>query len=174
MYAVLVEERFRSQRARGAFPGGQLVVRSGGEDLLNPAVGVTRDDGTGVSVTGTTRFQVISASKPVIALAVAVLEDRGLIDVERPVAEYIPEFGQAGKADITVLDALTHRTGVHVTQLWSAPEVWPDWQRVQEEIWRTEPRYSRGTLAYHPREFGWILAEVIQTGRRARSPAVRG
>ncbi len=37
-----------------------------------------------------------------------------------------------------------------------------DWDRVQEEIWNARPRYRRGTLAYHPLEFGWILGEVVR------------
>jgi CubicO group peptidase (beta-lactamase class C family) len=156
-----VEALFRRQLERGAFPGGQLVVRARGTELLNLAIGVARTDGA-IPVTPATPFQVMSASKPVIALAVAVLEDRGLLDVSRPVAHYVPEFGQADKSEITVLDVLTHRAGVLVSTLWDASDLWPDWQRVQEEIWRTVPRYPRGTLAYHPREFGWILAEVVR------------
>lgn len=156
------EALFRRQLERGAFPGGQLVVRTGGTELLNVAIGSARIDPDRVPVTPDTPFQVMSASKPVVAFAVAVLEDRGLLDVSRPVAHYIPEFGQGGKDEITVLDVLTHRAGVLVPTLWETPGVWPDWQRVQEEIWRTAPRYPRGTLAYHPREFGWILAELVR------------
>jgi CubicO group peptidase (beta-lactamase class C family) len=138
-----------------------MVVRAGGEVLLDLAIGVSRTD-EAVSVTSATPFQVMSASKPVVSFAVAVLEDRGLLDVSRPVAQYVPEFGQAGKGEVTVLDVLTHRAGVLVSALWDSPHLWPDWQGVQEEIWRTVPRYPRGTLAYHPREFGWILAEVVR------------
>ena len=157
---------FLGQLGRGAFPGGQLVVRVGGEELLNLAVGVARgfsgDNHRAVAVTETTLFQVMSASKAVIAFAVAVLEDRGLVDVSQPVAHYVPEFGQAGKGEITVLDVLTHRAGVQVPRLWCEPGLWTDWRQVQEEIWKTAPRYHRGTLCYQPWEFGSILAEVIQ------------
>jgi CubicO group peptidase (beta-lactamase class C family) len=159
------EKLFRQQHERGAFPGGQLVVRARGEELLNVSVGIARGfrpgEGERVTVTDTTPFQVLSASKPVVALAVAVLEDRGLLDVQRPVSRYIPEFGREGKADITVLDVLTHRSGVLVPRLWRSPDLWPDWGRVQEEIWNTRPRYARGTPAYHPWEFGWILGDLV-------------
>ena len=160
------EARFRRQQERGVFPGGQLVVRAQGEELLNISVGIARGlrpgEGERIQVTDNTPFQVMSASKPVVAFSIAVLEDRGLLDVARPVEHYIPQFGREGKGDITVLDVLTHRSGVLVPRLWNSPEIWSDWARVQEEIWKARPRYRRGTLAYHPLEFGWILGEVVR------------
>jgi CubicO group peptidase (beta-lactamase class C family) len=104
----------------------------------------------------------MSASKPLVAFAVAVLEDRGMVDVGRAVSVYVPEFGGEGKSEITLHDVLTHRSGVVVPYLWDSPAIWPDWGRVQEAIWNSPPRYRRGTLAYHPYEFGWILGEVVR------------
>jgi CubicO group peptidase (beta-lactamase class C family) len=160
------EALFRRQQASGLFPGGQLVVRAQGREFLNVSAGIARGlrpgEGEPVPVTDATPFQVMSASKPVVAFSIAVLEDRGLLDVERPVWHYVPQFGREGKADVTVLDVLTHRSGVLVPQLWHSPEIWPDWDRVQEEISNAPPRYRRGTLAYHPWEFGWILGEVVR------------
>ncbi len=160
------EDLFRRQLERGSFPGGQVVVRVRGEEVLNLSLGVARGwrshEGDRVPVTDTTPFQVMSASKPVVAFAVAVLEDRGLVDVHRPVSHYVPEFGREGKSEISVLDVLTHRSGVIVPRLWDAHSMWPDWERVQETIWSSPPRFRRGTLAYHPYEFGWILGEVVR------------
>lgn len=160
-----VERLFRRQQERGKFPGGQLVVRARGEEKLSVSVGIASglrpEEGEPVPVTNATPFQVMSASKPVIALAVAILEDRGLLNVERTVSHYIPEFASHGKNEITVLEVLTHRSGVLVPKLWDSPEVWPDWDRVQEEIQDARPLFRRGTLAYHPWEFGWILGELV-------------
>jgi CubicO group peptidase (beta-lactamase class C family) len=159
------EALFRRQHARGLFPGGQVVVRAGGEELLNLSVGLARGyrEGKGepIPVTDTTPFQVMSASKPLVAFAVAVLDDRGLLEVNRPVAHYVPGFGREGKDEITVHEVLTHRSGVIVPHLWESPELWPDWDRVQDEIGKATPRFPRGTMAYHPYEFGWILGEVV-------------
>lgn len=160
------QARFIRQNARGVFPGGQLVVRARGETLLKLSVGVARghraNECERIPVTEETPFQVLSASKPTVAFAIAVLEDRALVDVNRPVSYYVPQFGHAGKRDITVLDVLTHRSGVLVPRLWTSPQTWPDWDRVQGEIWKARPSYQRGTLAYHPHEFGWILGEVVR------------
>ncbi|UCG75247.1 MAG: beta-lactamase family protein [Gemmatimonadota bacterium] len=160
------ESLFRRQADRGAFPGGQLVVRGGGRELLNLSLGIARgfrgEEGEPVPVTEDTLFQVMSTSKPLVAFSIAVLEDQGIIDVERPVAHYIPEFARQGKGEITVLEVLTHRSGVIVPRLWHEHGLWPDWDRVQEVIWDAAPRYRPGTLAYHPYEFGWILGEVVR------------
>lgn len=160
------EALFRKQHERGLFPGGQIVVRRTGEELLNLSLGIARglrsDEGEPIPVNGDTPFQVMSTGKPLVAFAIAVLEDTGQVDVERCVSHYIPEFGRAGKADVTVLDVLTHRSGIIIPSLWQSPEVWPDWQRVQETIWSSPPRFRRGTRAYHVYEFGWILGEVVR------------
>jgi CubicO group peptidase (beta-lactamase class C family) len=78
-----VETLFRQQQARGAFPGGQLVVQHGDQRLLDVAVGTAsgwrRAGAARTKVTETTQFQVMSASKAVLAVAVARLEERRLI-----------------------------------------------------------------------------------------------
>ncbi len=160
-----VERLFRAQQASGAFPGGQLVVRRGGRVLCDVAAGRAREarDGQGeVAVTTDTRFQVMSASKPLVGFAVAMLEDAGQIDVTQPVARYFPEFGRDGKGDVTVLDVLTHRSGLVFEELGNHPEWWPDWDRVVRALAEARARHARGTLAYSPAGFGWLLAEVVR------------
>lgn len=160
-----VEELFMQQQAKGAFPGGQLVVMRAGVVLCDLAVGMARGawgEEPLVGVNAETRFQVMSASKPFVALAIALLEDAGRLDVEAPVARYFPEFAQQDKAGITVREVLTHRSGVLLEELGNQPELWPDWDAVVRGMAEARPRYPRGTLAYSPAGFGWILAEVVQ------------
>lgn len=141
---------FQEQHARGDFPAGQLVVRRDGETLFETVVG---------AATAQTRFSVFSASKGVVAIALAMLEERGVIDVHAPVAKYFPAFG---KTDIRVLDVLTHRACIFTPELVASPRDWGDLDKVRAALIRATPRYSRGTLAYMPYEYGWILAEVVR------------
>jgi CubicO group peptidase (beta-lactamase class C family) len=158
-----VERLFVAQHARGAFPGGQLVVQRGGVRLLDLALGTARGfrehEAPPISVTPETRFQVMSASKAVLARAIARLEARGLLDVHAAVRRYIPEFCAP---EVTVLDVLTHRSGCTMPVLSSQPELWHDWANVVAALRTEPPSYPRGTLAYQPIAFGWILAEVLQ------------
>jgi CubicO group peptidase (beta-lactamase class C family) len=67
----ITETLFRQQQEKGLFPGGQIVVRARGEELLNIVTGIAHGyrpgEGERIMVTNTTPFQVLSASKPVVA-----------------------------------------------------------------------------------------------------------
>jgi uncharacterized protein YbbC (DUF1343 family)/CubicO group peptidase (beta-lactamase class C family) len=60
-----------------------------------------------------TIFDLASLTK-VVATTTAVMQlvDQGKVRLNDPVVKYIPEFGQNGKADITVRDLLTHYSGL--------------------------------------------------------------
>lgn len=159
---------FLKQQARGRFPGGQLVVHVDGVAVLDIAVGVARgfrpeEAEAAVPVTPETRFHVYSAGKPLVTFAVAVLEARGRIDVSARIADYFPEFAANGKDAITVLDVLTHRSGLTMRDFTRAgPERWRDWDGVVDAVVNAKPEYPRGTFAYQPFSFGWVLAEVVR------------
>ena len=59
-----------------------------------------------------TLASVFSGTKGLTSTCVHLLADRGEIDLNAPVARYWPEFGQAGKEDITVAMVMGHRSGV--------------------------------------------------------------
>jgi serine-type D-Ala-D-Ala carboxypeptidase len=71
-----------------------------------------------------TIFDMASVSKLFTSIAVMQLVERGKVDVDAPVARYLPEFGVNGKAAITVKQLLTHISGLDADlPLWSN---WPD------------------------------------------------
>jgi CubicO group peptidase (beta-lactamase class C family) len=161
-------ELFRRQHESGQTPGGVLMVRRRGEIVLSEAVGRIGDPramsqaGAGIAMTPDTLFQVMSVSKAVVATAIAILEGRGLIDIHAPVARLWPAFAARGKGNITVLDVLTHRSGLVLEDLVQKPELWRDWEALVDAIGDAAPEFSHGTLAYEAYAFGWILAEVIR------------
>nr|HMT06757.1 serine hydrolase domain-containing protein [Pyrinomonadaceae bacterium] len=57
---------------------------------------------------------VYSATKPIGALVVATLVERGKLDYDAPVADYWPEFAANGKGAYTVAEALSHQAGAMV------------------------------------------------------------
>ena len=158
---------FARQQQRGLFPGGQLVVSRRHEVLVDTSVGMARglraDEAIApVPVTRDTRFPAMSASKAVVAFAIALLEDRGLVDVAAPVARYFPAFAAAGKDQITLLDVLTHRSGFLAEQQVRDPEIWADWDALMAAMAAAKPERPRGSLSYESHAFGWIAAEVIR------------
>jgi beta-N-acetylhexosaminidase len=58
-------------------------------------------------------FDLASLTK-VIATTTAIMQlyEKGLIDLNRPVADYLPEFGVGGKGSVTIWDLLTHTGGL--------------------------------------------------------------
>jgi CubicO group peptidase (beta-lactamase class C family) len=169
--AAAVKE-FRNQHARGSFPGGQMVVRRNGSLVLNEVCGVGRgwreDEGIPpMQVKPDTPFPVLSAGKPLAAVAIAMLEDRGLVQVETPVVEYIPEFAKHGKGEITILDVLTHCSGISLPDLVEDMGIWNDRQALLERLIEARPVHRRGTMMYAAYEYGWLLSELFLriTGR---------
>ena len=83
---------------------------------------------------------VFSSTKiPTICCALRCL-DLGLLELDRPVAEYWPEFGTGGKDRVTVRQLMTHRAGVPALKQRQPIQVVADWDRVvsliaQEPAW---------------------------------------
>jgi len=164
---LTVLRRFRRQQRHGGFPGGQIAVRRHGRLVLDAAVGICRGylpehDEDIVLSTTTTPFPCFSAGKAVIAIVIAMLEERGLLDPDAPVAEVFPEFARNGKERITVHDVLTHRGGILMPDLCGRFDAWGDWDAVIDAMVAAEPSLERGKLAYHPLEYGWVLSEVCR------------
>ncbi|MFF5991097.1 serine hydrolase domain-containing protein [Prauserella flavalba] len=69
-----------------------------------------------------TIFDMASVTKLFTSIAVMQLVERGRVDLDAPVARYLPEFGVNGKRSITVEQLLTHTSGLEPFLL-----LWRDW-----------------------------------------------
>jgi CubicO group peptidase (beta-lactamase class C family) len=65
-----------------------------------------------------TIFPVASVTKPITATAIMMLVEDGLLSLNRPVAEYIPEFVGEGKEAVMVHHLLTHTSGLLENEVW--------------------------------------------------------
>ncbi len=169
-----VRDLFLAQNARGLYPGGQLVIRRHGHVVLDVSVGLARGFRDGEDpqpVSRRTLFPMFSAGKAVVATLIGLAEERGLLDASAPIADVWPEFATHGKGEITPLEIMTHRGGVLMDDFCAQPELWADWDNVVHAVEQAKPSHRRGPLRYHPLEYGWILAEVVQraTGRPFRA-----
>ena len=97
---------------RFGVPGVSLGVDVGGQTIsLN--YGVTHLDHP-LPIDGDTLFQIASMSKPFTATLVMMMVEEGLVELEDPVAEYIPDFALPGARidrSVTVRQLLTHTAG---------------------------------------------------------------
>ncbi|MEU6998011.1 serine hydrolase [Nonomuraea sp. NPDC046570] len=97
-------------RAHGV-PGAAVAVWTRGE-LVEAATGVVNAN-TGVETTPDSVFQVGSTTKVWTAALVMQLVEEGLVELDRPVKDYLPEFAVADGSEsaITVRHLLTHTGG---------------------------------------------------------------
>jgi CubicO group peptidase (beta-lactamase class C family) len=117
----------------------------------------------------------LSTAKALLALAAAMLADRGLLDVDAPVHRYWPEFAAGGKRAITVRMVLTHRSGLPWFEARDVvstdrPESFRDRERIVAAIARSRPVLPPGELAYGSLTMGWIVDELF---RRIAGTGVR-
>src|SRR5580693_2115868 len=105
--AEAFRRNFRDEQEIGAsvcvFQGGQPVVDLWGGHADGARTRPWERD---------TLVNVWSSTKGVMALCVARLNDQGLLDNDRPVADYWPEFAANGKGAVTVAQLFSHQAGV--------------------------------------------------------------
>eukprot|EP01083_Nonionella_stella_P164663 545692_1 len=82
-------------------------------------------------------------------MGMALLADRGLLDIDKPIAMYWPEFGQKGKGDVTVKDVLSHRSG-SMSVYENTPDVGVLQDPESRDNFLASQRflYPRGTVGY--------------------------
>ena len=102
---------FASMFPHRRFGGGALAVYLDGEPVVDVWTGWADRRGR-VPWTADTGTMVFSATKGLASTVIHRLVDRGLIEYDAPVAQYWPEFGANGKADITVRQLMRHQAGL--------------------------------------------------------------
>jgi len=143
----------------GVYRAGQPVVQIWG-GWADPA--------RRVPWTERTLTPIASATKALAAVALLVMVDRGLIDLEEPVAKYWPDFGQRGKADIPVHLVLSHRSGVAALDASVSNDQAADLDPVLRQIEQQQPWWRPGAKhGYHAVTFGFIVSGLVRavTGR---------
>jgi len=104
-----------------------------------------------------------SATKGMTATCAHRLVDRGLLDVDEPVATYWPEFAEAGKDRIPVRMLLSHQAGLVVPTVPVPPDKRWDWETLTTALARSEPAWEPGTRSeYHGGTFGYLVGEVVR------------
>ncbi|WP_030324552.1 EstA family serine hydrolase [Streptomyces sp. NRRL B-3229] len=110
-----------------------------------------------------TLVNVWSTTKGPTALCAHVLADRGLLDLDAPVAVYWPEFAAAGKEKVLVRHLLSHRAGLSgLREPHSLAELC-DWELTTRRLAATEPWWEPGTVSgYHAFTYGFLVGEVVR------------
>lgn len=106
---------------------------------------------------------VFSNTKPATALCAHLLVDDGLLDLDRPVAHYWPDFAVEGKGDTTVRMLLDHSAGLPALREKLPQDAAFDWELMTTRLAAEAPFWKPGTrVGYHGLTFGWLVGEVVR------------
>src|SRR5437870_1091436 len=139
--------------------GAAFSVWQNGKPLIDLYGGFC-DAGREKSWTADTVVLVWSATKGIGSACILHALQQQKIELNRPVAEFWPEFGQAGKDKITLGQLLSHQAGL--CALDQRVDVL-DYDGVVRALEVQTPLWAPGTgHGYHARTFGFLLDELVR------------
>ena len=110
-----------------------------------------------------TLVPVFSTGKATMALMIATAVERGNLAYDRRVADLWPEFGQAGKDQVTVAQLMSHQAGLPGLRGPADPAIWFDVPVVLDRLAAQAPWWEPGTASgYHPITIGYLAGEVFR------------
>ncbi|MHC4116170.1 MAG: serine hydrolase domain-containing protein [Planctomycetota bacterium] len=117
---VHLEQRFSAigpvvdeEIEKGSFPGAVVLVGKGDDVLYWEAFGREVVEPFAEPMTRETVFDLASMTKPIAtATSILILRDRGAIDLDDNVGEYLPAFACNGKEEARIEHLLTHTSGL--------------------------------------------------------------
>lgn len=157
-----VRRAFDSLFADGLDPGSAVAVWVDGRPVVD-LWGGWQDEARTLPWRQDTLVNVWSVTKGVLALAAAMLVERGQLDYAAPVARYWPEFAQRGKQDITVNQVLSHQAGLDGVDVPMRDEDVFAWTPFVEALAAMAPLWPPGSrCVYHAMTYGHLVGELIR------------
>ena len=110
-----------------------------------------------------TLVNVWSCTKGVVALAIAMLVERGKLDYAAPVARYWPEFAAGGKERITLDHVMSHQAGLNGLAVPMDEAGLLAWTPFVDALAAMSPLWEPGSRCiYHALTYGHLAGEVLR------------
>jgi CubicO group peptidase (beta-lactamase class C family) len=154
---------------RGLHPGALLYVSVDGKPIADLGIGEAR---AGRPMTPDSMVIWFSMTKPSVAVSVAQQWERGALELDDPVVQYVPEFSVHGKDTITIRHLLTHTAGIRgadaVSSTAADDAYWDEIVAGICAIEREADWVPGARAGYHLTSGMTILAEIVRRldGRR--------
>jgi CubicO group peptidase (beta-lactamase class C family) len=149
-----VRETFEGFAVADPTFSAQLAVHIGGERVVDLALGALRPDSL---------LPVYSSSKGATAVVVALLVERGQLDLDANVAKYWPEFAQRGKDMVTVRQLLSHQAGLAGVDGGFSWEELMAHEPLAERLAAQRPFWQPGqAFMYHGLTIGTLADEIVR------------
>ena len=104
---------FLNERVQaGDFPSAVYLVKEKGEEVFSDAIGHAVVDPYRITASVGTIYDLASLTKPLVTgFLCALAIERGDLELDRAVSEYLPQFKTNDKSAVTVRQLLTHSSG---------------------------------------------------------------
>jgi CubicO group peptidase (beta-lactamase class C family) len=157
-----VKEAFQSNFDDNLEVGASFAVTINGKHVIDLWGGHANADRTKPWMKDTI-VNVFSTTKVMASICIHMLVDRGLLDLDAPVAKYWPEFAQAGKENLPVRYLLSHTSGLAGWDKILRTKKLYNWDLMVELLAAQKPWWEPGTKSgYHTVTFGYLLGEIIK------------
>jgi CubicO group peptidase (beta-lactamase class C family) len=143
--------------------GAQLCIYRHGERVVDLWTG--RDIVKDRPYSEDTLTVLMSCTKGATAVMANLLAERGLLDMEAPVAKYWPEFAANGKEGLTVGHCLSHTAGLPTlpSAACLTTSDLANWDKCVTALSAAAPLWQPGAHgSYHAVTYGYLVGEVIR------------
>ena len=157
-----VAEAFQKNFDSNGESGASVCLTVGGETVVDLWGGIANPK-SGAAWAKDTVSVVFSCTKGATALCAHVLASRGKLDLDAPVVELWPEFGQHGKERVTTRMMLDHSSAVPALRAPVKDSGPFEWDYMTARLADEVPFWQPGTRnGYHGFTFGWTVGEMVR------------
>lgn len=157
-----VRDAFASNFARGLEQGAGVAVVAGGRIVVD-LWGGHADAARARPWRRDTLINVWSSTKGVVALAIAMLVERGKLDYAAPVARWWPEFAAGGKERITLDLVMSHQAGLNGLSVPMDDAGLLAWTPYVDALAAMAPLWEPGSRSiYHSLSYGHLAGEPLR------------
>jgi CubicO group peptidase (beta-lactamase class C family) len=154
-----VRDCFHDLFAAGRETGAGLSIWYDGHPVVDLVGGSRRGAPTVDPWRPDTLVNVYSVGKPVVALCLLLLVDRGRVDLDEPVARYWPEF----RTPATVRQVLSHTAGLPAFPVPRPATAIVDWALLCADLAAADPEWTPGSVAgEHAWTYGHLVGELVR------------
>ena len=156
----------RDREKQGLFQGNLLIAQRG-KVLCQQHIGLANQK-LGEPMSRHSRFPIASLSKPIVATLLLKLQEKGLLDLQATIDEYLPEFNAPWVSQVSLHHLLANRSGLPNHFMLAGWRTGRYQKTVTErelldEIAKLDLAFTSGTQ-YQYSNLGWhLLAEVLES-----------
>jgi len=176
-----VTQGLRDRTAAGDIAGAVAMAARDGKLFYSAAVG-SRDLAVGAPMAPDALFRIYSMTRPITSVAILMLHDQGLLDLDDPVARYLPKFADQAvlrdpdgtdpaqsrprRGDITIRHLLTHSSGIgsRTSRLYADQKVhaWDKPLATVVDNFAAAPLFEDPGTAFRYSESAEVLGRIVE------------